>query len=124
MPVTMISFPYDPWDPRKDILPERPGSPLAYSAVITGHFPDAPKGGPEREMVLDAITKTIAGALELLRSAGIPAAEIQNRVKSFLREADSHKHQVLRKANSRTREVSDPENLRGRLDKNKYQVRR
>ena len=88
-----VTFKYDPWDDIKDVLPERPGNMMGYTAINSsvelrpvGENLDI-NSDPLTSGTIQGIIEMIAGGIEWLRFYGLSPAEVQSKVEAFKRVA-------------------------------------
>jgi hypothetical protein len=114
--MTRITLDYEDWDGRTDVVLHRPGTLLGYSiinnAIEVGHLTS--KKAERRDATIapsvDGVIELLAGALEWLRWYGMPAAEVQNRVRAFINANVSRQDATTLRATNAARGISDPGN--------------
>lgn len=116
-----IEFDYNPWDPKTDVMLDRPGSPLGWGMVQSGtrvsptlrHNKRRPGGS--HQAVADVVG-LLAGCLEWLREHGMTATELQQAVNSYKINNRDTAVQKVRQTNERNRTLSDAQAPKERLD--------
>ena len=120
----MISFAYEPWDLANDVPLNRPGNVIAFGAIKHGYeighrvSKKAERTDALIGLVENGVIELIAGGLEYLRRRGLPAAEVEQRVRGYLHTAHgTRKHNILKDARIDTHvlAISDPRNIKHRI---------
>lgn len=110
-----ITFDYDTWDKRKDLLLHRPGNSLGYTAILTSlQVGDMLTVRKRKEDTLireceEGVIGLIAGGLEWLRQRGYSAEEVQNKVKAYKQgNLDRQDQTALQDVQEEIQEISNP----------------
>ncbi len=123
-----ISFDYEPWDLKRDVPLNRPGTTLALSVlkanINVGRTPS--KRGDRRDSTIgptiDGMTQLLAGALEWFRQYGYGAVEVQQLVTAYLEKEKGtpvYQRYFDNRMGEATRQISDPRNIVSKLNPEK-----
>ena len=95
-----VTFDYDDWNDNTDLLLAEPGSLMGFAAINTAlDVGDMPTVRQRQRATLireteDGVIGLIAGGLEWLRSRGLSAAEVENKVRVYKANNLAHADQV------------------------------
>ena len=112
-----ITFSYELWDNKTDMLLERAGNQLGYTAILTSlNVGDMQTvRSRQRDTLIreteDGVIGLIAGGLEWLRQRGLSASEVENKVKVY-KQNNLDRHLVLKGAQREIREIANPKSLK------------
>lgn len=113
-----ISFSYEAWNKKTDILLQQPGNTLGFVAINNsldvGDMPTV--RARQRDRLIreteSGVIGLIAGGLEWLRQRGLSAAEVQNKVKVYKQNNLEHSETiVLRGVQDSVQTISNPRAL-------------
>ena len=121
----MLNFDYEPWNPKNDVLAEGVGTELGYGVIHVpidvGKAPTKDAGNRDRSIgpSIDGVIELLAGAVEWCRWYGLSKAEVESRVRSYLKGRNGPTERALLAEYRAINEISDPRNVKHLLDPEK-----